>query len=265
MKLTKIIAAGLSALMCFPLFAACGEQTETVYQAATELSYYDGTHYEELADPYKPYYNKELWRRNSSDLSGADPLVLDNTSRDGYYYAYVTGLTYSRSKDLVTWESGGSFVSFPEELSGSDALWAPEVIYDEEDELYYAFFTVNPPADKAAGEGESAPYYMPIVATSEKASGPFVPVSFDDRNTGYPQSYAKYALFDNAAYKRRIRRRLKPPGFRTLPAARFIPLTADMWTATKGGCAVSTFLPLSIPIRARSISIGRRRPARLQG
>ena len=34
MKLTKIIAAGLSALMCFPLFAACGEQTETVYQAA---------------------------------------------------------------------------------------------------------------------------------------------------------------------------------------------------------------------------------------
>ena len=53
MKLTKIIAAGLSALMCFPLFAACGEQTETVYQAATELSYYDGTHYEELADPYK--------------------------------------------------------------------------------------------------------------------------------------------------------------------------------------------------------------------
>lgn len=111
MKGIKFIAAGLSALMCFPLFAACGEQTETVYQAATELSYYDGTHYEELADPYKSYYNGELWRRNSSDLSGADPLVLDNTSRDGYYYAYVTGLTYSRSKDLVTWESGG--ISYP--------------------------------------------------------------------------------------------------------------------------------------------------------
>ena len=200
MKGIKFIAAGLSALMCFPLFAACGEQTETVYQVATELSYYDGTHYEELADPYKSYYNGELWRRNSSDLSGADPLVLDNTSRDGYYYAYVTGLTYSRSKDLVTWESGGSFVDLSGDLSGSDALWAPEVIYDEDDELYYAFFTVNPPADKTAGEGESAPYYMPIVATSEKASGPFVPVAFDDRNTSYPQSYAKYALFDNASY-----------------------------------------------------------------
>ena len=157
MKITKFIAAGLSALMCFPLFAACGEKTETVYQAATELSYYDGTYYEELADPNKPYYNKELWRRNSSDLGGADPLVLDNTARDGYYYAYVTGLTYSRSKDLVTWESGGSFVSLPQDLNGSDALWAPEVIYDEEDELYYAFFTLNPPADKTAGEGESAP------------------------------------------------------------------------------------------------------------
>ena len=65
-----------------------------------------------------------MWRRNSSDLSGADPLVLDNTSRDGYYYAYVTGLTYSRSKDLVTWESGGSFVDLSGDLSGSDALWS---------------------------------------------------------------------------------------------------------------------------------------------
>lgn len=63
MKLTKIIAAGLSALMCFPLFAACGEQTETVYQAATELSYYDGTHYEELADPSKQQNgHKVVWR-----------------------------------------------------------------------------------------------------------------------------------------------------------------------------------------------------------
>ena len=201
MKATKCIAVGLSALICLPLFAACGEKTETLYRAATELSYYDGTHYEELSDPNKPYYNGELWRRNSSDLGGADPLLLDNTARDGYYYAYVTGLTYSRSKDLVNWESGGGFVSLPEALNGSDALWAPEVIYDEDDALYYAFFTLNPPADKTAGEGNSAPMYMPIVATAEKASGPFVPVSFDDRNTSYPQSYAKYALFDNAAYR----------------------------------------------------------------
>ena len=147
MKLTKIIAAGLSALMCFPLFAACGEQTETVYQAATELSYYDGTYYEELSDPNKPYYNKELWRRNGSDLGGADPLVLDDTARTGYYYAYVTGLTYSYSKDLVNWTSGGSFVELPAALSGSGALWAPEVIYDEDTGLYYAFFSLTPAPD----------------------------------------------------------------------------------------------------------------------
>ena len=86
------------------------------------------------------------------------------------------------------WENGGGFVSLPQELSGSDAMWAPEVIYDEEDGLYYAFFTLNPPADKAV-EASSAPMYMPMVATSEKASGPFVPVTFDDRNTSYPQFY----------------------------------------------------------------------------
>ena len=101
MKAVKIAAVGLSALLCVPLLAACGEDAETIYQAATELSYYDGTYYEELSDPNKPYYNKELWRRNGSDLGGADPLVLDDTARTGYYYAYVTGLTYSYSKDGI--------------------------------------------------------------------------------------------------------------------------------------------------------------------
>lgn len=129
MKAIKIAAVGLSALMCVPLLAACGEDAETIYQAATELSYYDGTYYEELSDPNKPYYNKELWRRNGSDLGGADPLVLDDTARTGYYYAYVTGLTYSYSDDLVDWKSGGSFVELPDALAGAGSQWAPEVIY----------------------------------------------------------------------------------------------------------------------------------------
>lgn len=218
MKGIKFIAAGLSALMCFPLFTACGEQTETVYQAATELSFYDGTYYEELADPNKPYYNKELWRRNGSDLSGADPLVLDNTSRDGYYYAYVTGLTYSRSKDLVNWENGGSFVELPEALAGAGAQWAPEVIYDGDTQLYYAFFSLTPQPDTGV-EGVTAPAYLPVVSVSEKPEGPFKPVDLTNAeevegalgegyeeyvrepSEDYPQSYARYALLDNGEYQ----------------------------------------------------------------
>ncbi len=218
MKGTKFIAAGLAALLCLPLLAACEEPKNTIYQPATELSYYDGAHYEELEDPTKPYYNDELWRRNGSELSGADPLLLDNTARDGYYYAYVTGLTYSRSKDLVTWESGGSFVELPATLAESEALWAPEVIYDEDTQLYYAFFSLTPPPDTEY-EGVAAPAYLPVVAVSAAASGPFKPVDLTnaaevERALGdgyeayvrtpsaeYPQNYAAYALLDNAAYQ----------------------------------------------------------------
>ena len=223
MKAVKIAAVGLSALLCVPLLAACGEDTETIYQAATELSYYDGTYYEELSDPNKPYYNKELWRRNGSDLGGADPLVLDDTARTGYYYAYVTGLTYSYSDDLVDWKSGGSFVELPDALAGAGSQWAPEVIYDEDTGLYYAFFSLTPLPDMEF-EGVTAPAYMPVVAVSNSPRGPFKPVDLTNaeevegalgegseayvRTTSdeYPQKYARYALLDNAAYQEAFER-----------------------------------------------------------
>lgn len=223
MKAVRFAAVGLSAMLCVPLLAACGEKTATVYEAATELSYYDGTYYEELSDPNKPYYNKELWRRNSSDLGGADPLLLDDTARTGYYYAYVTGLTYSYSKDLVNWTSGGSFVELPAALAGSDALWAPEVIYDGDTELYYAFFSLTPAPDTEV-EGVAAPAYMPVVAVCETPRGPFKPVDLTNAeevegalgegyetyvrtaSADYPQRYARYALLDNGAYQEAFER-----------------------------------------------------------
>ena len=218
MKAVRLAAVGLSALLCVPLLAACGEKTETIYQAATELSFYDGTYYEELSDPNKPYYNKELWRRNSSDLIGADPLVLDDTERTGYYYAYVTGLTYSYSDDLVNWRSGGSFMELPDALAGAQAQWAPEVIYDEDTALYYAFFSCTPQPDTEY-EGVTAPSYLSVVAVSETPTGPFKPVDFTnaeeveavlgegyeayvrEASPEYPQKYAKYSLLDNAEYQ----------------------------------------------------------------
>ena len=128
--------------------AACGGE-EPVREVAYELPYYDGNYTEELGDPFKPAFNGELWRRADISIDGADPMVLDDTARSGYFYAYVTGFTYYYSDDLTTWQNGGSFVSLPADLSGSGDTWAPEVIYDEDTDLYYAFFTLNPPADAA--------------------------------------------------------------------------------------------------------------------
>ena len=46
---------------------------------------------------------------------------------------------------------------------------------------------------------------MPIIATSKDPRGPFKPLIFEDRNTSYPQWYAKYCFLDmeqyQAAYK----------------------------------------------------------------
>ena len=38
MKGVRFAAVGLSAMLCVPLLAACGEKAETIYEAATELS-----------------------------------------------------------------------------------------------------------------------------------------------------------------------------------------------------------------------------------
>lgn len=77
--------------------------------------------------------------RGELSIDGADPLVLDDTANTGYYYAYVTGFSYYYSENLEDWIPGGGFMSLPADLNGSSAHWAPEVIYDEAEEKYYAF------------------------------------------------------------------------------------------------------------------------------
>ena len=101
MKTIKGIAVCLSLLFVFAAASACGGEPQTIYQAATELSYYDGTYYDEIKQ--ETYYNDELWRRAGGLVEGADPMVLDDTSRTGYYYAYITGMTVYYSDDLVDW------------------------------------------------------------------------------------------------------------------------------------------------------------------
>ena len=81
--------------------------TKTVNVKQYEIANYQG----QLAEGQsKSDYNKALFYRNDRKADGADPFVLDNTSRDGYYYMYTTdgSFTTYRSKNLVDWERVGT-------------------------------------------------------------------------------------------------------------------------------------------------------------
>lgn len=215
-KHLAIASAVLSAVLAAGTLAGCGKtETKTVY----DLPYYGGTEYSDVTG--KPEYSSDLWRMNFVMPNLADPQVLNNTEQDGYFYSYGTssvgdGFEYWRSRDLETWELCGQCISFNSiGLHGWGSIWAPEVIYDEDAEKYFLFFSATPPKENVGTSAFSA--YFPLVAVSDKAGGPFKVVNFmDAASCGaenvhtydteiYPQESAKYYLFDiqlfNAAVK----------------------------------------------------------------
>ena len=117
MKKFKIATLAMAVCMSAVMLCACG--SETVKKVAYELPYYDGTTRRDFDTQDKPYFNTELWRRNSSLKEGADVQILDDTARTGYYYAYSTGYKYYYSKDLANWNFGANFYDL-EGLAGSD-------------------------------------------------------------------------------------------------------------------------------------------------
>ena len=103
-----------------------------------------------------------------------DPSVLDNRSRDGYFYAYSTQsgsgdaikyIPVYRSKDLVDWEPcGAAFTAegHPAWVEGA-RLWAPDANYvDGHYVLYYAMGVWGDHIHSCAG-----------VAVSDSPTGPF--------------------------------------------------------------------------------------------
>ena len=187
-------------------------------------------------------YNKNLFYRNDFiKAEGADPDVFDNTQRDGYYYLYVTQaniFTY-RSKDLTNWETVGNALDiqdYKEEGGLKEErrvlwkdIWAPEVIFDPDTNLYYMFFSATPEEDATITTGEgvcngNAKEVM-FVSVSDRPDRGFRLVNFMDPNScgaenvhsfnmtsglkdesgeyinAYPHYFAKYLLFDPAEYK----------------------------------------------------------------
>ena len=189
----------------------------------------------------KSDYNKALFYRNDHKIQeAADPFVMDNTAVDGWYYLYGTlgsVITY-RSQDLMEWEPVGNALdnldyAAPGQLAEVRRatwkdIWAPEVIYDYDEKLYYMFFSATPQEDTVkTGNGvmEGTPNEVMMVAVSQYPDRGFQLVNFMDEDScgkdnlhtfntvpgkkdadgnvmdAFPHYYAKYLLFDPAEYK----------------------------------------------------------------
>ena len=203
------------------IMAVLGGCGETQYEIAS----YQGQLSEGQA---KPDYNKELFYRNDKQTSLADPFVLDNTSVDGYYYMYGTegSLFCYRSQNLMDWEPVGNALdiyfynedgTIPDDVRSTwEDIWAPEVIYDADEELYYMFFSATPVEDTTVvpGNGVEAgtPTRQLMVARSQSPCQDFELVDFKDpascgaenvhtySEAQFPHYFAKYLMLDPSYY-----------------------------------------------------------------
>ena len=211
--ITVILLASVSTL----LLSGCQKQYE--------VANYQG----EIAEgETKSDYNKEIFYRNDKQTGIADPFVLDNTKIDGYYYMYGTegSLFCYRSVDLMDWEPVGNALAnyfFNEDGTRSEDLkstwqdiWAPEVVYDEDTQEYYMFFSATPVEDTSVVAGgsveEGTPTRQLMVAKSKYPYKEFEVVNFKDAascgegnlhdydESQFPHYFAKYLMLDPSEY-----------------------------------------------------------------
>lgn len=196
-RLLTILAIVMAVAM---IFSACGGEV------VNTVNYYAGDNYNPVTGDME--YNENLFYRNDIKVRGADPFLFDNTSRDGYYYCYVTqsDLSCYRTKDLSTWENYGDALGLfdPDDpqlyKDMRDAvtkdIWAPEVAYDAEADkadyglgegkgVYYIFFSATPEISRYVNDRSSRGYggssvYVPYLGVSNYAGGPYKLVDFTD-------------------------------------------------------------------------------------
>ena len=180
--------------------------------------------------PTSADYNPQLFSINAKTVSVADPFVFDNTKRDGYYYLYGTttvDLQCYKSTDLKNWVDAGAalwtMLNQNPDTNKANAIkyevWAPEVIYDETEGLYYMFFSARPEGDTVNPESnptsDGGTHYQLYVATSKYPERDYQLVDFSDASscgsgnvrTGYGpynQYYARYSLLNPKEYNQYV-------------------------------------------------------------
>lgn len=134
------------------------------------LSYSDGVNDDGL-------YDSSLFFRNELLLENADPAMLYITEGEdaGYFYIYTTGVPIRayRTKNFADFElTGAAFVPDKAAWSLSD-YWAPEVIYNPDDGLYYMYYSAKSKEPVPAGSTNQWDNLRLSVAVSDNPKGPF--------------------------------------------------------------------------------------------
>lgn len=149
-----------------------GEAFYKYFKGLKSLSYYS-------YDSNDKEINKKLFYVNSNEEWGADPAIIhieDGSDQDGYYYVYCTsgyigtnGIEAWRSKNLTDWQRVGPvFIPDNEEDWCYKGFWAPKIIYNNETQLYYLFYSAP------MGTTSDGTYRYDSYATSPYPYGPFV-------------------------------------------------------------------------------------------
>ena len=146
-------------------------------------------------------FDKDLFYVNDGRYSAGDPFVLNDTERTGWYYLFRTGTGFpcSRSKDLIEWEEVGKSLGTEGSIEGVVAYsynWAPEIVFNKDDGLYYMFFSATPDdsMDFPAGEGiqEKKANRTTYLARSKCPYGPYSMVNFRDEKAKADGYYHEY-------------------------------------------------------------------------
>lgn len=228
-KINKILALLLCGAVC--IGSGCGGKNQSKNTAENTVALDYGTGIDETGN-----YNTALYSYNQMDTVGADPGVIwvseeQDPVYGGYYYAYVTGgannhfgwsmkpddkyddnvetcaVQCFRSKDLSTWETAGSemgsygfcLVGYYDDWEGwsLNTPWAPEVLYNASEGLYYMYYNIYAKSRKT-GEikdmtGIDRDRHYIGIATSETPVGPFYALSATDEATGEKVPYINFS------------------------------------------------------------------------
>lgn len=126
--------------------------------------------------------NGNIFYKNELQHTGADPdcIYVSEGEGAGYFYLYATsdpmmnkGFIGWRSKDLNNWEAVGVVFTPEDDSLCNTMLWAPEVIYNPVDRLYYMYYSALR-NDYTKKETNDIEYLTLCVAYSSSPCGPFV-------------------------------------------------------------------------------------------
>lgn len=125
-------------------------------------------------------FDTSLFYGNVQTMKGADPsLIWVDRNQDpvegGYYYAYITAnstINAWRTKDMTNWQNlGAVFRPDLDDFWGDNNFWAPAVIYDQEEKLYYMYYS----GQWKKYDSQFKSHYI-SVAKSSSPVGPFTEV-----------------------------------------------------------------------------------------